>query len=144
MNVNIGSASSQYTQREIDLIGSDSDCEIETMRKINVYYDFKKALGSSESEPDAVLKPGKARGRPRMTDEEKAAKKAGRNETKEQKIAAKEMKKKWWMKKRNSAVWKNPSSLKNGNRRKTSQIRSQKNEKLCELQKHQKLLQVVR
>ena len=94
MNVNIGSASSEYTQREIDLIGSDSDCEIETMRKINVYEDLKNSLRSSDSEPDAVLKPGKARGRPRLTDEEKAAKKAGRNETKEQKIAAKDMKKK--------------------------------------------------
>ena len=144
MNVNIGSASSEYTQREIDLIGSDSDCEIETMRKINVYEDLKNSLRSSDSELDAVLKPGKARGRPRLTDEEKAAKKAGRNETKEQKIAAKEMKQNWWMKKRNSAVWKNPSSLKNGNRGKKNQIQNQKNEKLRELQKHQKLLQIVR
>ena len=103
MNVNIGSASSQYTQREIDLIGSDSDCEIETMRKINVYEDLKNSLHSSDSEPDAHSQNcvgkssslhSKARGRPRLTDEEKAAKKAGRNETKEQKIAAKDMKKK--------------------------------------------------
>ena len=93
MNVNIGSASSEYTQREIDLIGSDSNCEVETKRYISVHEELLKDLGSSDSDPDVVQKTAKALGRPRLTEEEKAANKAGRNEEKIEKLRRKIFKK---------------------------------------------------